>query len=138
MFKKVLFLLMLLSFFSSCVTTNTGQAVKECRTTDCLRRTLGPPTYKIPNKQAGEIWLYSETWTETSPGRIHVNGNTATYTLPSEHKAAEYVKFWVKNNRVYRWESHGKDLRKLSTAGFVLTFLGTFGGGLWLLLSLDL
>lgn len=115
-----------LILFSSCVTTNIGRST-ECRTTDCLRRTLGPPNKIIDNGESGEIWLYTETWIRSRPGKITVNDNTATYTNPTETEYQKYVKFWVDEETVYKWSSYGHKLKQPTTIGKISLIFGGLG-----------
>ena len=91
-----------------------------------LRRTFGPPQKVLDNGEAGEIWVYSETWVKTNQGRMTVNNNTATWINPSTVKYDKYIKFWVDGNNVYRWESYGHNLKRMTVFGIIGILVGSF------------
>ena len=122
---SIIFLATLI-LFSSCVTTRTGHNINNCQTTNDLRRTFGPPDNIIQNGSAGEIWLYSETWVRSSPGKMTVNDNTATWKNPSELEYEKYIKFFIEEERIYRWESSGHKLKKMTGIGMVGILVGSF------------
>ena len=115
-----------LILFSSCVTTRTGHNINRCETTIDLRRTFGPPTNIINNGSEGEIWLYSETWVSSTPGKMTVNENTATWRNPSELEYEKYIKFWIQGDRIYSWESSGHQLKKMTGIGVISILVGSF------------
>jgi hypothetical protein len=111
------------------VSTRIGNNIEQCKTTNDLRRTFGPPIQIIDNGNAGEVWVYSETWVKTNPGIIIANNNTATWRNPSTIEYDKYIKFWIDGERIYRSESKGHPLKKLSGIGWVFYIIGCAGVG---------
>lgn len=98
-------------------------------TTD-LRMTFGPPTSIIDNSEAGQIWVYQRTYNVSRPGYVDIINGQGFYTLPSNHKSVRTLKFWVgRNNNVYRWESDGYKVKKISTWVWVVSLTGGAVGG---------
>jgi hypothetical protein len=122
---SIIFLVSLI-LFSSCATTRVGHNINRCETTNDLRRTFGPPDNIMNNGSAGEIWLYSETWVKSTPGKMTVENNTATWSNPSELAYEKYIKFWIEGDKIYRWESSGHKLKKMTPIGAVGLIGGAF------------
>ena len=134
---KIIFALVFSTLLSSCVSTRIGTIVNDCSTPNCLRRNLGPPNYVIKNGNEGVIWIYNEIVTKSAPGTIILYGDDfATYTNPSTYEYEKYVKFWINGNYIYRWETKGYDLKKISTIGWILIFAGSIGAGIALGLTI--
>jgi hypothetical protein len=111
--KEISFILFATLILLSSCTPRIAQNIKQCKTTDDLRRTFGPPNKILDNGSAGEIWLYSETWIRSTQGRITVDDNTATWKNPSTLEYDKYVRFWVQRGNIYRWETSGHQMQAI-------------------------
>jgi len=101
-----------LIFLQSCVSTQVAINIQSSLNTKDLRTRFGPPNQILDNGSSGSIWLYSETW---------VRQNKSTQTSVTYDKT---IKFWVRDGKVYQWQTYGHELKRLSTIGWLATLSG--------------
>jgi hypothetical protein len=120
---------------SGCKTlTPLGENVNNSlvNSTDYLRRSFGAPTNIIDSGSTGQIWEYLQGYNVAKPGlempvgnkfkdtleaNKHVaNVDTAALNIPSKH----YIRFWVKDDKVYKWRAEGYDIYNKHTGELIL------------------
>jgi hypothetical protein len=76
-----------------------------------LRMTWGPPDRKMNNASAGTVFYYNlGSITHHNPSRAYVNvEDDNIYGIGqkgSQYTGRKWIKFFVENGRVYRWQSN--------------------------------
>jgi hypothetical protein len=110
-----------------------------------LRTQWGPPSRIIDNASAGEVFVYDKgSVTKHSPGSALITGGN-NYLYGTAQKGSSYnydrwVRFYLSNGRVYKWETHGLKTKVDKNKGWRwvgVTLDIVIGGALfgWLLIA---
>lgn len=98
------------------------------KTTTYLRINLGPPTDTINNAEAGVIWEYAKVIEVSSPGTVIPVGGAIYYTNPNSYTEERSLKFWIKDNKIYKWQSNGYATKKKNPLIVPIVIVGSIIG----------
>jgi hypothetical protein len=100
--------------------------------TDYLRRSFGTPTNIIDSGSIGQVWEYLQGYNVAKPGLEMPVGNKFKDTLETNkrvanvdssaqnHPSKHYIRFWVKDDKVYKWSAEGYDIYNKHTGELIL------------------
>jgi hypothetical protein len=119
--KPLLVLLCLL--MAGCYTlTPLGENVNNSlvNSKDYLKRSFGEPTDIKDSGSYGQIWEYLQDYNVAKPGlEVHV-GNKFKDTIAQQTPSVHYLRFWVKDDKVIKWDAKGYDIYKNHTLEIIL------------------
>ena len=111
--------------------------------TDYLRQSFGAPTNIKDNGSEGQIWEYLQGYNIAKPGLEMPVGNKFKDTMEAKTNhpindssaqntpAIHYIRFWVKDDKVYKWKAQGYDIYKSHTGEIIIC-----SGGVVLLVAI--